>query len=338
MSNFPDLSPQAVDLGLPAPVLLVVVDTEEEFDWNKPFDRQSTGTKSILEQERAHALFDRFGVVPTYVIDYPVATSQVGARYLRKLVEEGRAEFGAHCHPWVTPPHREEVSLFNSYHGNLPRELEEAKIRTSTDAVAQAIGQRPRIFKAGRYGLGPNTLGILREIGYTVDCSVVPHTSFAVEGGPNYLGMPDRPFFTDASRSLFEVPLTVGYSGHLQRFGPSNTWIHERRLSRALHLPGLLSRVGWLERARLSPEGFDAQTLKRLMKTMLKQGVSVFTMTYHSTTLQVGNTPYVNTESDLQRFLATIETVLQFFRDELGGRYSTLSRLDALARSPRGVS
>jgi hypothetical protein len=32
------------------PVLVVVIDTEEEFDWTKPFDRASVGTSSIAGQ------------------------------------------------------------------------------------------------------------------------------------------------------------------------------------------------------------------------------------------------------------------------------------------------
>ena len=56
------------------PELLIVVDTEEEFDWTAPFSRESVATRSIPAQARAHEIYDRFGVVPTYVVDYPVAT------------------------------------------------------------------------------------------------------------------------------------------------------------------------------------------------------------------------------------------------------------------------
>lgn len=336
--RLPGLDPQPVELGLAAPVLLVVVDTEEEFNWNQPFNRQATATKSISSQDRVHALYDRFGVVPTYVMDYPVASSAPATHYLRGLVDAGRAEFGTHCHPWVTPPHNETVSVFNSYHGNLPLELEEAKIRTSTDAVAQAFGRAPRVFKAGRYGVGPNTFGILQELGYTVDCSVVPHTNFSFEGGPNYQGMSDRPFFTDASRTLLEVPMTVGYSGRLRRMGPANPWLIGSNLSQRLRLPGVMSRMKWLERGRLSPEGFDVRSQERLLTTLFHEGVRVFTMTYHSPTLQPGNTPYVKTEADLAAFLANIESVLSFFQNRLGGTFSTLTRIEQLARSRAGAA
>jgi len=33
----------------PAPLLVVVVDTEEEFDWNAPFDRKNTSVEHMRE-------------------------------------------------------------------------------------------------------------------------------------------------------------------------------------------------------------------------------------------------------------------------------------------------
>ena len=42
------------------PLLAVVVDTEEEFDWSKPHDRSATGVTSIRFQERAQRVFEPF--------------------------------------------------------------------------------------------------------------------------------------------------------------------------------------------------------------------------------------------------------------------------------------
>ena len=315
------------------PRLLVVVDTEEEFAWDRPFDRASRATVSIPAQDRAHALYDRLGVVPTYVMDHPVATSPAAAAYLRGLVDAGRADFGTHCHPWVTPPHTEVVSGFNSFHGNLPPELEAAKIRASTEAVAQAMGRAPRIFKAGRYGLGPRTFDTLVALGYTLDCSFVPHTDFSSGDGPDFRGTPDRPFFTDASHRLLEVPLTVGYSGAFDRAGPRWQGPLEAALAQRLRLPGIFSRLGLLERARLSPEGFDAATQCRLLDAMVAQGVRVFTLSYHSPSLAPGHTPYVRSDADLQAFLACIASVLRHFQQALGGVFTTLGAIENQARA-----
>jgi hypothetical protein len=330
--SLPPLQPQTARLDFDRPQLLVVVDTEEEFDWAQPFDRNRTSTVSIPAQDRAHAIYDRYGVVPTYVMDHPVATSPVAARYLRRLVDAGRADFGTHCHPWVTPPHSEAVNNFNSFHGNLPPELEAAKIRASTEALAQAFGAAPRSFKAGRYGLGPKTFDTLIELGYTVDCSFVPHTRYTAIDGPDFYGTPEHPFFTDATRRLLEVPLTVGYSGALNALGRSVNGFVDAPLAQGLRLPGILSRLGLMERARLSPEGFDAATQCRLLSAMVAQGVRVFTMTYHSPSLAPGHTPYVPNEAALDAFLRCIDTVLAYFQTELGGGFTTLAEVDRRAR------
>ena len=158
------------------PELLVVVDTEEEFDWSAPFSRDAVATRSIPAQAKAHEIYERFGIVPTYVVDYPVATDPEASAFLRALKEAGKAEIGAHLHPWVTPPHEEEVNGFNSYHGNLPVDLERAKIESLTEAIHGAFGDAPTVFKAGRHGFGPNTAALLVEFGYKVDCSRLQST------------------------------------------------------------------------------------------------------------------------------------------------------------------
>ena len=47
------------------PLLLVVVDTEEEFDWRLPVSRSNTAVGSIVEQHLAQDVFAAYAVVPT---------------------------------------------------------------------------------------------------------------------------------------------------------------------------------------------------------------------------------------------------------------------------------
>ena len=106
----PDSSWRALDL--PAewpPTLVVVVDTEEEFDWNAPFDSNSRSTTNILFQPLAQEIMDRHGIVPIYVVDYPVADTPEAVSVLRAIADNGRCEIGAHLHPWVCPPHEEVI-------------------------------------------------------------------------------------------------------------------------------------------------------------------------------------------------------------------------------------
>ena len=307
--------------------LLVVVDTEEEFDWSKPFSREATATHAIPAQARAHEIYERFGVVPTYVIDYPVATDPLAVHFLRGLKEAGKAEIGAHLHPWVTPPHREEVNRRNSYHCNLPPELERAKIEAVTTAIEAAFGERPIVFKAGRHGFGPNTARAIAELGYRVDCSKLPYTDLTAEDGPDFRGTPPRPHWLDEERGLLEVPLTIGYFGRLAGAGPRLDWLFDHATAARLRVPGVLARANLVARSRLTPEGVSAEEQCRLIEALAARGQQLFTLVYHSPSLEPGHTPYVRTEAELDTFLAAIEQVLTFFRDRIGGGFTTLSQV-----------
>lgn len=311
------------------PELLIIVDTEEEFDWTKPFARENVATTAIPAQARAHEIYDRFGIVPTYVIDHPVASDPAAVAFLRSLADAGRAEIGAHLHPWVTPPHAEDVTTFNSYHCNLPPALERAKIEALTDTIERSFGARPTVFKAGRYGFGANTARVIAELGYKVDCSVVPHTDFSGDGGPDFRGHPDAPYWLDEGRGLLEIPLSVGFFGAAAGLGPKASGLFDHPTATRLRTPGLLSRAGLLTRSRLTPEGVSAAEQCRLIEAMAPQGHRLFSLTYHSPSLAPGHTPYVRNEADLARFLAAIETVLTFFRERIGGRFTTASRVRA---------
>ena len=83
------------------PVLIVVIDTEENFDWDAPFSSASTAVHGMREIETVQTLFDRYNVRPIYVVDYSIASQPAGYEPLRRILEDGRCEIGAHVHPWV---------------------------------------------------------------------------------------------------------------------------------------------------------------------------------------------------------------------------------------------
>jgi uncharacterized protein Usg len=315
----PDLTPE----------LTVIVDTEEEFDWRAPFSRSNLSTRSVPAQARAQGIYARMGVVPTYVIGYPIARDPVAVAYLRRLKEEGQAEVGAHLHPWVTPPHHEFVSSQNSYQCNLPPALERRKIETLTEAIESAFGDRPTIFKAGRHGFGPSTARAIAALGYKIDCSLLPHNDLRGDGGPDFRRVRDQPHWIDEAAGLLEIPATTGFVGRVPGLGPHVSWMFDSPRAAGLRIPGLLGRSRIVSRSRLTPEGVPPQEQCRLLDSLLGQGHRTFSLVYHSPSLAPGNTPYVKDEADLARFLASIEEVLTYFRDVIGGRFTTLSAVHA---------
>ena len=76
------------------PILAVVIHTEEEFDWNRPHDRYSTGVEHMQHIGRAQSRFDEFDSVPNYVIDYPIASKEAAIFPLKSYAVSGRALIG----------------------------------------------------------------------------------------------------------------------------------------------------------------------------------------------------------------------------------------------------
>ncbi|MGE5548709.1 MAG: glycosyltransferase [Solirubrobacterales bacterium] len=309
------------------PVLTVVIDTEEEFDWTKPFAREAVGVTNIDAQPLMHRVFERHGIVPTYVVDFPVATTPSSVALLRGLLDGGLCEIGAHLHPWVSPPFEEELTRMNSYPGNLPAELEHAKLARLGRAIGENLGVRPLVYKAGRYGIGRNTPAILEDLGYEVDTSVVPHTSFSRDGGPDFRRMPDAPYRFGHDGRLLELPLTVGFGGRLAASGSDLYRLIDGPLARRCKLPGVASRLRLLERTRLTPEGVPLARLQRLTVDMLKRGHRVFVFSYHSSTLAPGMGHYVRNQDDLKAFIDTCDAYFHFFGTVVGGAFATATEI-----------
>jgi hypothetical protein len=311
------------------PALVAVVDTEEEFDWSAPFDRAHTAVGHMAAIHRLQDLFESLGVVPSYLVSYAIVAQEAGWRPLQPYVAAGRAVLGAHLNPWATPPFRETVNDVNSYPGNLPRELEAAKLAALCRQVERALGARPTVYKAGRYGKGPNTEAILEEQGFEIDISPAPAMDLRADGGPDYTRHAPQPFLFGQKRRLLCLPNTGAFVGWLHAFGPDLHPLMEHGSVVRLRLPAIASRLRMLERLRLTPEGYTLAEMRRLTRALLGRGQRTFVLSLHSPSVAPGNTPYVHSDADLAALLQRLRGYLTFFRDELHGRFVTPHALKA---------
>jgi len=276
----------------------VFVDTEEEFDWSQPRSRDSVSTKTVRHLPEFQQLADAHGIEPTYLVDYPVVASKAAAAVLAKMVAEGKCAVGTQLHSWVNPPFEEEVTTFNSFAGNLPIELERAKLLALTEKIEAAVGKRPDVFRSGRYGVGPNTAQLLEEAGYRVDVSVRPHFDYSHEEGPSFVRHDSRPFWAGPGGLLLELPLGVAFIGQLQRYG---RFLYGDGRSKP-RLLSALARSGMLARIPLTPEGMPLDDVKRAIDALLGNGQRFLSFSFHSPSLAPGHTPYVRTSADLMNF------------------------------------
>ncbi len=309
------------------PRLMVLIDVEEEFDWEAPFERQNTGAQAVTELGLGLDTLSELGVVPVGVMSYPVVANETSASILREFVTSGRLQPGAHLHPWVCPPFEEVVSGPLSFPGNLPPELEERKLRELGAAIEAAVGVAPRVYQAGRYGIGRNSYALLEKAGYLVDMSCSPPFDYRSEGGPDFSAARCGPSWV--RRELLEIPVTGAFVGFLGEGSATAFRLATRPLLSALRLPGVLARLRAAERLRLSPEGHGLADMQRLTRALLARGERVFTLSFHSPSLAPGYTSYVRTPAQRDEFVARLRAYIEWFQAELDGRATTPLELHA---------
>ncbi|MCC6466889.1 MAG: glycosyltransferase [Alphaproteobacteria bacterium] len=316
------------------PILNVVIDTEAEFEWSGPFRRDMTSVTNLKHQEPLQALFARYGIRPTYVVAYAVATQESGFAPLKEFLQSELCTIGAHLQPWENPPFDEELGQRNSFVGNLPFDLQRTKLECLTEVIERNFGRRPVIYKAGRYGVSEDTGRLLSSCGYEIDLSVLPARDLRFSEGPDFQAAFNRPYWFGPHNKLLEIPMTAGLVGALAGTGDRLYHaISDQRLIR-IHVPGMFARLGLLERITLTPEGVSLEEMKRLTRSMLSAGHRVFTLSYHSPSVVPGNTPYVRNDEELQAFLARIEGYLEFFFGEMKGTTMSPAEIRRQAMKP----
>lgn len=277
--------------------VLLTVDTEEEFDWHGPFRRDGHTLDHVPQLARFQSFCETLGAQPVYMVDWPIAHDPAAVEIIGDAVRRGTAEVGVQLHPWVNPPFVEEVSLRNSYPGNLPPALEAAKFTALRDRIEAAFGTAPLIYRAGRYGLGPQTGALLRQAGIAVDCSVRARFDYTAQSGPDFSRHPVTPYWVDAERTLLELPVTTMYWGMLRQLG-----IPIQRIQRLVPtFYAAFSKLRLLERIALTPEGVTADEAIRGIDLALDAGLPVLVLSFHSPTLAPGFTPYARNQADVER-------------------------------------
>ena len=299
-------------------LVLVSLDTEED-NWGR--SRTGVTSDNIIELRPLASFLERLGVRPTYFTTYHVATDPRAADVMRELCDGGRGEIAAHLHPWNTPPLTEAFVPRNSMLKNLPGDLQLEKLRTLTAALEDAFEFTPKVFRAGRYGIGRETVAALLRCGYEVDSSVSPTVSLeSMDDGPNFVGAPIVPYRLAPDRdvsvpaadgAVLEIPLSYGFSR-----GPFSVWGPARRLMetaplRWLHLAGIAARAGLVQRLSLCPETASLTEMLTLSRRLLEHGVRHLQLAWHSPTHTPGLSPFAATAADVDGLYAKVEGFLE---------------------------
>lgn len=300
----------------------VMVDVEEEFDWYAPLDRAHRSTTAMTAFPDAHRRFVDRGVALTCLVDYPIATDPRSVDILARVLEDGRSTVGTQLHAWVNPPFDGPIGPAASYAGNLPRDIEAAKLDLLTDAIVEAFGLHPRAYRAGRYGIGAATFALLAERGYALDSSVRAGYDYSADGGPDFSQVGSAAY---RSGGLIELPLTTVLTGRA-RVGGMPLY---RGLDRVPKARAAFARTGLLSRVALTPEDMPVAAVLEAIDVAVGEGTRLLNFSFHSPSLAPGNTPYVRDAADLTRFHAWWTAVLDRL-DRHGIRNASLAEvLDA---------
>jgi hypothetical protein len=309
------------------PQLIVVIDTEEEFDWSKKPQSTSTGVTAMSEIYRVQEIFNEYGIVPCYVVDHPIASTESSVKPLKGYLDNNECEIGAHLHPWVNPPLVEALSFSNMYPGNLEKAAEYEKLKCLKNQIKSSFGITPTVYKAGRYGIGPNTEEILKELEFTIDASVCTGFDYSADGGPDFSDSTAHPYWFGENKQSLEIPLTGGFVGMAGKL--SKPLYNLSGHFDFIKARGILSRLSIVDRLMLSPEGYTREEHVKLTRFLIKKGLRTFTWNFHSPSVVPGMTMYTQTEKQVQEFLDLFRYYFDFFFEELGGEATTPTKLKA---------
>jgi hypothetical protein len=294
----------------------ITIDTEED-DWGE-YRSSGFSLESLRQLPRLQEIFNAAGAIPTYLITYPVAQDETARAFFLDQLAQHRCEIGAHCHPWNTPPFGEELNERHSMLCNLPFSTVREKIATLKDQITKSLEVVPVCFRAGRWGFGPQVAGAINELGFRVDTSVTPYVDWSIATGPDYRQAPtdayrfspDDILSAAANGVLLEVPATIGFLQSNEAF--ARRAIAAQGIARRLRLRGFLDRARIVNLRWLSPELSSARDMIALARRSLLRKCPYLNMSFHSTTLVPGKTPFVRTQQDLDQFFRSIEALIKY--------------------------
>ena len=282
-------------------LFFITVDTEGDnlWDWH-PGEPITTENANYIS--RFQNTCEKYGFKPVYLINYEMAKSQKLNKTLSQSAELGLCEIGMHLHAWNTPP---EYSLKGSF-GGLPYITEYPKdvIYEKHDYLMKLIysqfGTMPVSYRAGRWSTNSSLFEVLNDLGFHIDCSVVPQVDqrtipgFTVSKGNDYRNAPAK--VVNLIGDLWEVPMTTRF---VRSFGGDSMKHRIKNIIKGKYL--------WLR-----PAVQTVEEMKQLIDIVSNEGINFLDFMVHSSELMPGCSPYCKTEYDIEIMYSKMEAVFNY--------------------------
>ncbi|MGA2051921.1 MAG: deacetylase [Opitutales bacterium] len=295
-----------------APALLITMDTEGDNVWARP---RAVTTRNAASLPRFQALAERFGFHPTWLVNWEMAHEPACVEFLRDVLARDVGEAGLHLHAWDTPP-LEPLTDDDARHHPYLTEYREPLMREKIETLARVLEdtmQRPlRSHRAGRWNLDGRYARLLRERGFSVDCSVCPGVSWRSTkgdprgaGGADYRAAPREPYLVDESdimrpasapgpQALLETPMTIGE--------PRPRWA------------GRLREVFSKRHFWLRPNGRNGAALRERVDEAVAEGRAHLMFMLHSSELMAGGSPTFRDDAAIERLYGDLEALFDHAR------------------------
>jgi hypothetical protein len=287
--------------------LCVSIDTESDKGkgWRSRRPMSFEGiTDGVVK--RLHPLFERFGAKPTYLLSPEVLRDEACVEIFRKLAPS--CELGTHLHGEYAEPGAFEPEVTAVFQRDYTPDVERQKLTYLTDLFIRAFDHQPQSFRAGRFGIGPASIGILESLGYAVESSVTPHMDWASSGAPglSFRDAPTQPYRPDpeepgrvGSSSMLEVPVTI-----------------RRRFLNAL--PGIGGRIEprWLRPTHGTEEGIVrvAEDEIAAARRAASERPVILNAMFHNVEVVPDTSPYASNEEEARGILDRVRALLSFAR------------------------
>ncbi len=297
---------------------LITIDTEGDNLWAvrgypKPLSRLTVRNGAYLE--RFQILTERYGLVPTYLVDQEMAFCQplldMACQHKVSL------EIGMHMHAFSTPPYyalTDHGGGNKAYAGEYPEEVQQEKIRGITMLLKERFHCDILSHRGGRWYIDAGLAKILREEGYYVDCTVTPGVDWTFNRGQvygsrgvDYRRAPKHAYSLSPKdvckpgnvghSTLYEVPMStrltkLSFKERLSNFAP---WQRQ------------CSKVEWLR-----PNGHNLSTMLNLVDRIGAEDVDFLEFMLHSSELMPGGSPTFQTESSIEQLYEDLKQLFQY--------------------------
>jgi hypothetical protein len=256
---------------------------------------------------RLQPMFVRRRAKGTYLLSPEVMRDGRSVETLRAL--EGDHELGTHLHGEYAEPGAFEPEATAVFQRDYAPDVERAKLVYLTDLFARAFDRKPASFRAGRFGIGAESIGILEDLGYTVESSVTPFVDWSDKApGLSFVGAPSQPYHPDArspgrrgTSRILEVPVTI-----------------RPRAMQRVPIVGKLVEARWLRPTHGTAASLVAVARDEIADARARRPRApvVLNAMFHNVEIIAGASPYAANDADARAILARLDALLAFAEKE----------------------